>query len=211
MNTPLYMLFCITALAAVFTPGPAVMLALQNSTLYGWRRTALSSLGNISGLLLLIGASSIGLGAVLRTSASLFFLLKLAGAGYLIYLGIKQWRHAPAPAARQPDHRSLAETRTPSSLYREGLLLALSNPKAILFITALFPQFILHGQPLLPQLVLLSLTFMSLSFSALMTYAVAGHLVGSSMSDVIASRRFRRTTGGLFIAMGAGLLTLKAR
>lgn len=211
MNTPLYLLFCASALAAVFTPGPAVMLALQNSTLYGWRRTALSSLGNISGLLLLIGASSIGLGAILRTSATLFLLLKLVGAGYLIYLGIKQWRATPLPATRQAQPCTGVESRTPLSLYREGLLLALSNPKAILFITALFPQFILHGAPLLPQLVVLSLTFMSLSFSALMIYAVAGHLVGSNMADVMQSRRFRRTCGSLFIAMGAGLLTLKAR
>jgi threonine/homoserine/homoserine lactone efflux protein len=210
MNTPLYLLFCASALAAVFTPGPAVMLALQNSTLYGWRRTALSSLGNISGLLVLIGASSIGLGAVLRTSAALFFVLKLLGAAYLIYLGVKQWRAEPAPAAQQQAHAAV-ETRRPLSLYREGLLLALSNPKAILFITALFPQFILHGAPLLPQLVLLSLTFMTLSFSALMTYAVAGHLVGSNMTEILSSRRFRRTTGSLFVAMGAGLLTLKAR
>lgn len=210
MNITLYLLFCAAALAAVFTPGPAVMLALQNSTLYGWRRTVLSSLGNVSGLLVLISASSIGLGALLRTSALVFFLLKMAGAAYLIYLGIKQWRARPAPATRQQASRP-AEARSRMSLYREGLLLALSNPKAILFITALFPQFILHGQPLLPQLVLLSLTFMALSFSALMTYAVAGHLVGSNMANVMRSRHFRRVTGSLFIAMGAGLMTLKAR
>ncbi|TDR79934.1 LysE family translocator [Paludibacterium purpuratum] len=209
MNTPLYLLFCATALAAVFTPGPAVMLALQNSTLYGWRRTALSSLGNISGLLVLISASAIGLGALLRTSATLFLLLKLCGAGYLIYLGIKQWRAGGAKArqlAARPDSPPAS-----LSLYREGLLLALSNPKAILFITALFPQFIVRDQPLLPQLILLSLTFMAMSFSALMTYALAGQLVGGNMVNTMQSARFRRATGSLFVAMGAGLLTLKAQ
>ncbi|MBV8047493.1 MAG: LysE family translocator [Paludibacterium sp.] len=209
MNTPLYLLFCATALAAVFTPGPAVMLALQNSTLYGWRRTALSSLGNISGLLVLISASAIGLGAILRASATLFLLLKICGAGYLIYLGIKQWR---AGGAKLRHAKAAPETPpNAASLYREGLLLALSNPKAILFITALFPQFIVHDQPLMPQLVLLSLTFMSMSFSALMTYALAGHLVGGNLADTMQSARFRRATGGLFVAMGAGLLTLKAQ
>jgi threonine/homoserine/homoserine lactone efflux protein len=209
MDSSLYLLFCVTALAAVFTPGPAVMLALQNSTLYGWRRTALSSLGNISGLLVLISASAIGLGALLRTSATLFFLLKLCGAGYLIFLGIKQWR-AGGVKAKQA---ALSQDATPNALalYREGLFLALSNPKAILFITALFPQFILHNQPLMPQLVQLSLTFMALSFSALMTYALAGHVVGGNMVNTLQSVRFRRATGSLFVAMGAGLLTLKAQ
>ncbi|BEV71531.1 LysE family translocator [Paludibacterium sp. THUN1379] len=209
MNTTLYLLFCVTALAAVFTPGPAVMLALQNSTLYGWRRTVLSSLGNITGLLVLISASAIGLGALLRTSATLFLLLKLAGAGYLIWLGIKQWR--AGGSSRQQVTRTQNSHPARMALYREGLLLALSNPKAILFITALFPQFIVHEQPLLPQLILLSLTFMGMSFSALMTYALAGHLVGGNLADAMQSARFRRATGGLFIAMGAGLLTLKAK
>lgn len=208
MNTPLYLLFCATALAAVFTPGPAVMLALQNSTLYGWRRTALSSLGNISGLFVLICASAVGLGALLRTSAALFLLLKICGAFYLVYLGIKQWR---AGGNKLRQHAVAPDTRPGAlDLYREGLLLALSNPKAILFITALFPQFIVHQAPLIPQLVLLSATFMGLSFSGLMTYALAGKLIGENLADTMRSKRFRRLTGGLFIAMGAGLLTLKA-
>jgi len=207
MLSTLYLLFCASALVAVFTPGPAVMLALQNSTLYGWRRTVLSSLGNISGLLVLTTASAAGLGAILRTSTMLFLLLKLVGAGYLIYLGFKQWRAAGAPAL---GIKVQVETRSRLSLYREGMLLALSNPKAILFITALFPQFIVHDRPLLPQLIMLTLTFMLLSFSALMTYAITGALAGAGFVDAMRSRGFRRTTGSLFVLMGAGLLTLKS-
>jgi threonine/homoserine/homoserine lactone efflux protein len=207
MISSLFMLFCASALIAVFTPGPAVMLALQNSTLYGWRRTALSSLGNISGLLVLASASAVGLGAVLRSSATLFLLLKLVGAGYLIYLGVKQWR---AAGNAGPIQHARIENRTHFSLYREGLFLALSNPKAILFITALFPQFIVRDQALVPQLVLMTLTFMCMSFSALMTYAVIGYLAGSSFVNAMRSRGFRRTTGSLFVLMGAGLLTLKS-
>jgi threonine/homoserine/homoserine lactone efflux protein len=209
MPSPLFMLFCATSLFAVFTPGPAVMLALQNSTQYGWRRTALSSLGNVSGLLLLSSASAIGLGAVLRSSVTMFFLLKLVGAGYLIYLGVRQWRATGATAGTQ---RVLAgEHRSRSSLYREGLLLALTNPKAILFITALFPQFIVHEQPLWPQFALLTLTFMALSFCSLMSYAVAGHLARNGFVSALQSRTFRRGTGSLFIFMGIGLLGLKSR
>lgn len=207
MISSVFMLFCASSLVAVFTPGPAVMLALQNSTQYGWRRTVLSSLGNVSGLLVLVSASAIGLGAVLRSSASCFLLLKLVGAGYLIYLGIKQWRSGARSGSRQAG----AGVRSRFSLYREGLLLALSNPKAILFITALFPQFIVRNQPLLPQLVIMTLTFMGLSFSALMTYAIAGHLARGGFVSTMESRGFRRSTGGLFVLMGLGLLSLKPR
>ncbi len=202
------MLFCASSLFAVFTPGPTVMLALQNSTQYGWRRTTLSSLGNVSGLLLLSTASAIGLGALLRSSAVLFFGLKLIGAGYLIYLGVRQW--LSASVAADCGHGS-AQHRSRASLYREGLLLALTNPKAILFITALFPQFIVHDLPLWPQFVVLTLTFMGLSFSALMTYAVAGHLARGGFISALQSRAFRRGSGSLFIVMGVGLLGLKSR
>lgn len=205
MSPSLFLLFCLTSLAAVFTPGPAVMLALHNSTQYGWRRTALSSLGNVSGLLLLSCASAIGLGALLRASATLFLLMKLIGAGYLIYLGVRQWRCRTPLRAKA--HETLQKSRL-SSLYREGLLLALTNPKAILFITALFPQFIAHRAPLWPQWLTLTLTFMALSFSALMSYAVAGHLARGSFIAALQTRGFRRGTGGLFVLMGLGLLTL---
>jgi len=206
MTPSVFWLFCATSLVAVFTPGPAVMLALQNSSQYGWRRTALSSLGNVSGLLLLVSASAIGLGALLRSSATLFLLLKLLGAGYLIYLGVKQWRAGTTAHARQPS----AAIRSRLSLYREGLLLALSNPKAILFITALFPQFIARSAPLLPQLLVMTVTFMALSFCALMTYAVVGHLARGGFVATMQSRGFRRSCGSLFILMGIGLLGLKA-
>lgn len=202
------MLFCFSSLIAVFTPGPAVMLALHNSTQYGWRRTVLSSLGNISGLLVLVSASAVGLGAMLRSSALLFLLLKLVGAGYLMYLGVKQWRSGSHASSQQPAEST---QRSRLSLYREGLLLALSNPKAILFITALFPQFIAQRQPLLPQLMVMTLTFMGLSFSALMSYAIAGHWARGGLVSMIASRGFRRGTGGLFVLMGIGLLSLKPR
>ena len=207
MFTSLFLLFCLSSLLAVYTPGPAVMLALHNSTQYGWQRTIMSSLGNVSGLLLLSSASAIGLGALLRTSALLFLMLKLAGAAYLIYLGVRQWGSKPT-AARQSQVPEGAKSR--ASLYREWLLLALTNPKAILFITALFPQFIDHNLPLWPQFALLTMTFMLLSFLALMSYAIAGHLARHRFIHTLQSRGFRRATGSLFVLMGAGLLTLRA-
>lgn len=208
MFSSIFLLFCLSAMVASYTPGPAVMLARQNSALHGWRHTALSSLGNITGLMILGSASAIGLGTVLRASATLFLLLKLAGAGYLIYLGVRQWRARGGGALPEAPLRQRAR-QAGIVRYREGLLLALSNPKAILFITALFPQFIERGQPLLPQWLAMTLAFMAISFCALMSYATAGQLARYRLSATLASPRFRRATGSLFVLMGLGLLTLR--
>ena len=86
-----WLVFCGVTLLVAFTPGPAVLLAVSNSMSVGPRRAMISSLGNATGLFMVSAAAMAGLGVVLSTSAYAFMLLKLAGAAYLIYLGIKQW------------------------------------------------------------------------------------------------------------------------
>ncbi|EPN21875.1 lysine exporter protein LysE/YggA, partial [Pseudomonas syringae pv. actinidiae ICMP 19070] len=86
--------FAMIALVVTLTPGPAVVMALSNSMSHGPARAMIGSLGNALGLMVVATAVTAGLGAVLVASASAFLVLKLAGAGYLIFLGIKQWRNA---------------------------------------------------------------------------------------------------------------------
>lgn len=204
MSVATFILFCSTALAAVLTPGPATVLAVRNGVNHGWRWASFSSLGNISGLLLLSGASAIGVGALLKSSATVFLVFKLVGAAYLVYLGARQCftRGKAVELQMQEDDHA------PARLYREGLCLALTNPNAIIFITALFPQFIVSGKPLLPQFWVLTLTFMALSFTVLMLYASMGQLARGSCVRCFKSGAFRRVTGGAFIVLGLGMLRL---
>ncbi|MBV8660418.1 MAG: LysE family translocator [Burkholderiales bacterium] len=206
MPISLYLLFCTVALIASLTPGPAVMLAIRNGANHGWRNAIPSSFGNISGLFCLACLSMAGLGALMKSSAVVFEIVKLIGAGYLIYLGIKQWRNAGQAAQREQRATQAVGAR---ALYTEGLLLALTNPKAILFITALLPQFIRADVPLPRQFAILVSTFMTLSFSALMSYATLASVAQDRFLGLLRSRGFNRATGACFVVLGGFLLRLR--
>ena len=205
-----YLIFVSFALAASFTPGPAVMLSIHNALHFGWRRALWSSLGNASGLLTLAILSALGLNAVLQTSALAFNLVKVAGATYLIWLGIQQWRKAgqasrgalvTASGEQQADHH-------PRKLYAKGVAVALTNPKAIAFIAALFPQFLSASQPMGPQYAVLTATLMTISLLVLSLYAGLAVLTRRRLNAWFASGWPQRVSGAVFCAFGVGLLRL---
>lgn len=200
-----WLLFVAVAMVSIASPGPAFLVAVRNGMAGGAKRVALSSLGNITGLLILASAAVLGLGMVLNTSEVLFNLLKLGGAAYLIYLGIRQWRSKTSLAVSTSPAKPTPRWRTVS----EGVLVAMSNPKAILFFTALFPQFLDTQRALLPQFSIMVGTFMALSFVTLMTYGtLAKHLTRwlSSRSRVT---WVNRLMGSAFIGLGLSILRLR--
>jgi len=205
-----FLLFISFALAASFTPGPAVMLSIHNALHLGWRHALWSSLGNISGLLVLATLSALGLNAVLQSSELAFMAVKVAGAAYLIWLGIQQWRKAGKSLVEASEASSgeLAEYR-PRTQFARGLKVALTNPKAIVFIAALFPQFISVAKPMAPQYAALTLTFMLISLLALSTYAGLAVLARRRLSVWFASGWPQRLSGSVFCAFGLGLLRLQ--
>lgn len=160
-----WILYAAVAIAAILTPGPAVFLAISNSVAFGWRRVSFSALGNVLGLLVVSSLAMAGLGALLKTSAAAFTVIKLVGAGYLIHLGLRQWRAKASLFSRSAEP---AGDRSNGQIFFQGLLIALTNPKAVLFFTALFPQFLRSDRALAPQFVILTSTFMVFSFLSLM-------------------------------------------
>lgn len=151
-------LFLAVAFLASISPGPAVLLAISNSLRYGPMATVWSALGNALGLFILGLTFSYGLGTLLATSEIAFISIKIAGAICLIILGIRLWRTSkPAHAAKVR-----AMTRTRWQLFREALLVSLTNPKAMLLLVALLPPFIDSTRPLFSQVVILSAIYASL-------------------------------------------------
>lgn len=214
MELSVWLIYSGFALVSILSPGPAVLLAVTNSIQKGFVRSLFSSLGNITGIFLVSTAAAVGLGALLQTSVVLFTLLKIAGALYLIFLGIRQWR-ARENLFRGADSLpgSPGEARG-NGFMREfitGLLVALSNPKAVLFFTALFPQFLDVSKPLAGQFMILTTTFMALSFTVLALYARGARAFRRWLCAGQRSQWFNRVCGTIFIAMGLGILKLKHR
>ena len=156
--------FCSIALLATATPGPAALLVSLNSLSFGFKKSLITVLGNITGLLIMSTLSVLGLSAVVLHSTVGFNIIKLLGVAYLVYLGFKFWVNGVGII----EVGSMKKLKGGSmSLYSQGVLVALTNPKAVIFTTALFPQFITTTDPLLYQFSILVLSFMLLSFVCL--------------------------------------------
>lgn len=170
----MFLLYFATWSLVALTPGPAVMCSMAQSTRYGFR----SSLAGISGIQLgnffFFICVALGLGTLLAAATTLFTFLRFAGAIYLFYLGVRvilsTFRRpastSPKPAVSLPAHRGL---------FLQGLLIQITNPKALLFVSALLPQFIDTHRPALPQLVILVLTTILVDSIVLSSYAFLAH------------------------------------
>ncbi|MFC0136260.1 lysine transporter LysE [Massilia eurypsychrophila] len=207
MSFAIWLSFLSISLITAFSPGPAILLAMSNAS-QGAGKAMLSSTGNALGIFLVSGAAMIGLGASLRTSLLLFTVLKIAGALYLIYLGVKQWRGAgkAAPTTSQQPARPTASAR---QLFREGLLVALTNPKSIIFFTALFPQFIQTNAPIVPQFFVLTFTFVGCSLLSHATFVFIARRASARLTAGKKLRALQRASGALFMSLGVALLAVK--
>ena len=206
-----WLLFCGVALLVTFSPGPAVLLAISNAIAVGPRRAMISSLGNGVGLFVISGVAMAGMGVVLATSATAFMLLKLAGALYLVYLGIKQWRSKTSIVADAPVALGAANPNSFWKLFRQGLTVALTNPKAILFFSALFPQFITPGEPVAVQFTVLTTSFVACAMLAHLFYANLARLLKSQLATPGRAKLFNRISGGAFVLLGLSLLRLRSK
>lgn len=206
MDLEMVLAFSIVALLAILSPGPAILLAIRNGIASGVGAVVWSSLGNIAGIFCLSAAAMLGLGLLLKSSAVLFGIVKVLGALYLFYVGL---RHVLGRTKIEisPDVNSGASSSY--HLCREGFFMATINPKPILFFTALFPQFINAETPLLPQFFVLTGIFMLLSFVTLISYAVLAARARAALLQPRIAKWINRLVGSVFISFGAALLALR--
>lgn len=184
------------------TPGPNMLLVMRTSARSGFRSALASMAGCMGSLLAMMSLSAAGLGAVLHTFPAVFDTLRLLGAAYLAYLGWKCWR-APLDDAPQGNGARLRAADSGWARYRQGALVAASNPKAILFAAAFFPQFIQPGAPQLPQFGILLTTFSVVEVGWYLVYALGGHSLSRYLQRASVRRAFNRLTGGAFIGFAA--------
>ena len=206
MSIDTWLLYVLAVLVLTITPGPAVLMCITNSINVGARLTLFPALGNITSLIAIMSCSAIGIGAILATSALVFTIIKYLGVAYLLYLGISSLR------SKSTDFVLPAETEmrgTRLRLYVKGMLVGASNPKALLFFTAFFPQFINPAAAKLPQFLVLGTTFVFFEFSVLMLYAVFAARMGPWLRSKGKAKIFNQVTGGMFVGAAALLATVK--
>ena len=206
MSYDSWVLFASIAFIATITPGPAILLVTTHSVTFGTRCSIATMLGNITGLFIMSLLSVMGLSAVILHSAPIFLLVKTVGAVYLIYLGLRLWRHGfGLETLRSACREDVRPRPRITKLYVNGLFVALTNPKAIAFTTALFPQFILPEQPVALQFTILIITFMSLSFACLFIYAVMAAETKNRSAHIKLPGVMSKVFGGAFVGSGVFL------
>ncbi len=198
----LYLLFLLVAAATVASPGPGVMLSLNNALRLGWRGSLPGIAGVAAGAAVVAGISATSLGLLLAQSALAFTAIKLLGAAYLVWLGVKLWR-APAQDWADAAH---APALSPRRRFLEGLTLQFTNPKAIIFFLSILPQFVDPARGAVPQLVLLVLSYASLVMIIHSLYAWAAQSVRQFLSSAGGRRWFQRGSGLVFIGFGLALV-----
>ncbi|MEW9902426.1 LysE family translocator [Pseudomonas putida] len=201
--------FTVVAAIAIASPGPATLMAINNSLAHGQRSAVWSSIGNASGLFCLSSAAMLGLGALLASSEWLFNAVKILGAGYLFYLGARQLFKKGPMLAQGVEAGTQKARPTRWKLYKSAFLTAVTNPKATMFFTALFPQFIDQQAALLPQFLILTSIFMALSLVSLSLYAALASRAKGVLTRSALSRWVSRVVGSTFIGFGAAILTMR--
>lgn len=199
--------FSLIAWLSIVSPGPAVILAIKNSLRQGHGAVFYGALGNICGLFFLSLAAMMGVGLLLKANPWLFTVLKTFGALYLFYLGAQQFTSKKKLFSTEPN--SPTPARSFASLFKEAFFLSISNPKPILFFTALFPQFIKPDSSLTQQFLVLTGIFMSLSMVTLQAYGLASRRMINLLSQPRIATRTSRVIGLSFIGLGVLLLTYR--
>jgi threonine/homoserine/homoserine lactone efflux protein len=206
MPSNFILLYTTTIFIATIIPGPGMLLALTHGMLYGAKRTTASALGNLVVTLLQASVSIAGLGAVLIASETLFGLIKYIGAAYLVYMGISILCRSENIFLSDNGCQAAAGMSL-TKLFMQSALVTAGNPKAIIFFTAVFPQFIDPHAAYLPQFCLLMGIGATIAFGCFMLYAVCGQKIIALLSATKIMRWFNRTIGSAFVLSGIGLAT----
>ena len=203
MTLTTYLLYVAAVALLILTPGPTMLMCMTNALNHGPRKAMTSVAGSVAAVLCVMLLSAMGLGALLAASEAAFTVAKLIGAAYLIYLGIKTFRSEAAVFDGKAQDTSPSQRR---SFFLRGFLVGASNPKAVLFFAAFFPQFLNPAAPFVPQFAILALTFMAFEFTVLTCCALGVSRIAPLLRSSRAVRWFNRVSGGLFTLMGSLLL-----
>lgn len=203
MTADSLVLFLLTTLAMELSPGPAVLLCMSQGLRHGWRGSAIGALGVETVNAFYYVLSALGLAAVLLASESVFAAIKWTGAAYLVYLGLRLLRSRGPAAAGAP-----APSMPRGTLYAQGVVTHLANPKAVIFFAALLPQFVDPRGDIALQFAVFGLITIVTEYPILVLYGWLAQRGRELASGAAALRWFDRVAGALLIGAGLRLAVL---
>lgn len=214
MSFSTWLAFFFAACLIAISPGSGAVLSMSHGLSFGVKKTTSTILGLQAGLLLVLVIAGGGVGSLLLASEIAFNSVKVIGAAYLIYLGIGQWRAKTGPQGLTADAvQPTADARRIIPAWRKrfviGFLTNTTNPKGIIFMVAVLPQFITRDAALLPQLALLGATMCTVDLIVMHSYAFAAASMQSWFRDARAMTLQNRFFGGVLMAVGTALLFVK--
>lgn len=211
MDASTFLLFLSTSFFVVATPGPGVVMSVTSVIRYGLRGGIWAIFGVACGTIAMAVVSSSGLGVVIATSSSLFLAIKLIGAAYLVYLGVKLLRAKPYGlilANKEKTDAKLIESTVPKArLWMQGVMLQMTNPLLIMFFIALFPQFIDHQSALIPQMTLLCAGYFSMVMFIHSGYGFIAENFRVLLTSELAAQWVNRVSGIFFLAIAVKVVT----
>lgn len=212
MTLQTFFLYVAAVFVLTVTPGPSVLMSITNGIHHGVRRAFAGALGSVTAVCLIMIVSAAGLGAILAVSEKVFLMLKWCGVAYLAYIGVRTFfSHQSSIGVDSVDSadQQAGNDKSRASLYWQGFLVGGSNPKALLFFTAFFPQFINPHAAQLPQFLVLGATFVCFELFWLTFYAHFAARVAPWLRTPGRAKIFNRVSGATFIGAGALLATVK--
>ncbi|SFC57474.1 LysE family translocator [Pseudoalteromonas denitrificans] len=206
MEFDIWITFIIATTIVTILPGPTMLLVVSHAMTSGSKKTLITVSGIILADCILLFLSLIGVGAVLYRSEIAFHLMKYLGVIYLIYIGVKQWCIKPSIVKSVSADSKVKNAKT---MFTEGFLVTLLNPKLIGFFLAFLPQFITLEHPLYLQLIVLVITFLSIVFIVLGGYFLLAAQMKSLLLHPKAIEIMNKTSGSMLISAGLITATIK--
>lgn len=205
MSIDVWLAYLLAAIVFSFAPGSGTVNSISNGMVYGWRKSLASIIGLQLGMAVHIILVGVGLGAIVAGSELAFTVIKWLGAVYLVWLGIQKWREKSALSLADRD-----TTVSAATLFKRAIFVNLTNPKTIVFLVALFPQFINPLAPQLPQLLILGITTLVVDGFVMLFYVLLASRFTRYIRSTTVMTRLNRLFGSMFIGCGALLALARA-
>ena len=210
MELQVWLAYFLASWAIALSPGSGAVLSMTHGLAYGVQKTSATIAGLQLGLAVILLVAGVGVGALLLASATAFTVVKFDGAGYLIWLGLKQWRSQVSATVATGDAAPV-QVGVPTARERfvTGFFTNVTNPKGIVFMVAVLPQFIDPQRSLWLQLLVLLVTTIGVDLVVMHGYAFLASRAQRWLATAKARRAQNRVFGGVLMAMGASLLLVK--